>query len=1091
MSKRIYPQISEQIPDFIRSNYELFEKFLKVYFEYMEKQNDSDSSTDSTLYKKLTNPNDLIQGQQEYRDPDKTLEPFLEYFKRDILPISVTPQGADDRFIINKIRDLYLSKGTPDSFKSFFRLLYGKEIEVLQPSEQILDASEGTYVSNDVLTFISNDSDGVLNTVDFNNSFIEQDDSEIANVVFGSKINKIGLNSVVTITTSAPFNKQPDSEIIIINRNDRNKYVTGRVLRQIKNLTIEDSEIGLYNVGDEITVKQNNNKFVVPVRTTTSGPVTSVIIKNRGIDYSVNDTIIFTSKGYGTGGSATITEVDSAGRILSIDNNNVRTGVLRNGYLSNDFQNVNVPILQGGSYSQLPQVKIISGAGHGAEIVPFSNSIGRINDFNFFNKGFFDSEGHVIVTMPMNFNIHGETDLNEGQTVRIQKFEADSDGFLFDSDTFRFSIKFSNRNFDLTDSELVKVRIPYSFNFNTFQWIDSEFTFRHTDSDSLAHTLKDILDREIKQKSTYKFKVIDSDEKGNPDSETLRIFLQDPNLKGLDNFHFDILSRYEDSDKYRSIAFKKIKQTPFLGLNENVGRFKNTKFLGKVASISKDKNIVKIKETNIIDSDDIFPFDSDLNNIEKDRYKILRLVPVDKETNNVTIDEQFKIKNVIANHQRGKASVVFEGSGQTSKQFLDEKGFLNSLSGGVLRDNFFFDIYSYVIKSNLSISDWREYVKNTLHPAGMNMLSSLNVNSDVNSVTKKSAKLENISESFKITFDRSLDHSLNAAENVGAINAATSIYSTNAFNYYNATFENGTSITADNTSLNLEEGEEAEFGNSFWDYEPIGFIDPKSTQVLDSDNSEFISERNYIHSTYDIKSKDSDYSNEFYKYKNLNRYPDQYNIVIGKTQFKAGTNIFMTFNSEKQNKINFIRFDYTKDSDNSYVNDSEESSIFKGIVYKKLKDTDSDFVKQQLTKRNYEYLIEHQNDLNNASKMDDSFSYAVNGTTFFNLEAFEQKWNTIHRKRKNNQGWEIQGFSSAYVNATGVDYRYINNHYNLEPIYSKIKSSVNKEFWNTTDTIVWKNAYISPINNYDTLTNLSYIDSDSRNPNLYNNLRRD
>jgi len=1089
MSKRVYPYISEQIPDFIRSNYELFEKFIKVYYEYMEKQNDSESLIDATVYKKLTNPNDLIQGQQEYRDPDKTLEAFLEYFKRDILPISVTPQGANDRFIINKIRDLYLSKGTPNSFKLFFRLLYGKEIDVLQPSEQILDASEGTYVSNNILSFLSNDSDGVLNDVDFNNSFIEQDDSEIASIVFGSKISKIGANSVVTLTTSSSFIKQPDSEILIVNKNDRSKYVTGVVLRQIKNLSIKDSDVGLYNVGDEILVKQNKNKFTVPVRTTTTGPVTSVIVKNRGIDYSVNDTIIFTSQGHGTGGSATITEVDSAGRILSIDNNNVRTGVLRNGFLSNDFQNVNVPILQGGSYSQLPQVKIITGNGHSAEIVPFSNFIGRINDFNFFNKGFFDSENNVEVVMPMNINIHGKTELNEGQTIRVQKFEADSDGFLFDSDSFRLSIKFSKRQFTAQDSELVKVRIPYSFNFNTFQWIDSEFKFNHQDSDSLAHSLKDILDREIKSNSTYKFKVIDSDEKGNPDSETLRVFLQDPKLKGLDNFHFDLLSRYEDSDKYRSISIKRIKQTPFLGLTENVGRFKNTKFIGKIKSVNKDKNIIKISETNKIDSDDIFPFDSDLDNIEKNRYNVLRIVPVDKETNNIIVKEQFKFKNIIANHQRAKATVNFEGAGKTSKQFLDEKGFLNSLSGGVLRDNFFYDVYSYILKSNISINDWREYVKTTLHPAGMNLISSLNIDSNIDSKTKKSGKLENISESFKITFDRSLDHSVNAAENFGSINAASAIYASNAFNYYNATFEDGTSITADNTNLTLEEAEEAEFGNAFWDYEPIGYLDPKSTQILDSDNAQFISERSYLHTTYDAKPNDSEYNQEFFKYKNLNRYPDQYHITTGITQFKAGENIFLTFDSDKVDRINFLKFDYTKDSDNSYIGDSDEASIFKGINYLKLRDKDSDFVKQELTKRNYEYLIEQQNDLNNATKMDDTFSYAVNGTTFFNLEAYEQKWNIIHRKRNNNQGWEIQGYSSALTNATGLDYRFINNYSNFKPLYSKVKIPINKEFWNTTDTIVWQNTYINSINTK--LTDLRYVDSDSRNPNLYNSSRKD
>lgn len=1093
MSKRVYPYISEQIPNFIRSNYELFEKFLKVYYEYMEKQNDSDTTTDITAYKKLTNPNDLIQGQQEYRDPDKSLTHLLEYFKRDVLPISATPQGSDDRFLINKIRDLYLSKGTPNSFKLLFKLLYNKSIEVQQPNEQVLDASEGTFVAFDVVTFLSNDSDGVLNNVDFNNSFIEQDDSEIASVIFGSKINKIGANSVVTLTTSAPFNKQPDSEIVVINKSDRSKYVTGTVLRQIKNLTITDSEIGMYNVGDEITVKQGDNKFKVPVRSTESGPVTSLVVKNRGINYKVNDTIIFTSKGFGTGGSATITSVDSAGRITGIDNSNVRTGVLRNGYLSNDFQNVNVPIFSGGNYSQLPQVKIISKTGHSAEIVPFSNKIGRINDFNFFNKGFFDSENHVSVVMPMNINVHDQTDLNDGQTVRIQRFEADSEGFLFDSDTFRLSIKFSNRKFNETDSELVRVRIPYAFNFNTFQWIDSEFTFSHTDSESLAHAFKDILDREIKPNSTYKFKVIDSDEQGNPDSETLRVFLQDPNLKGLDDFHFDLLSRYEDSDKYRSIAFKKIKATPFLGLSENVGRFQNTNFIGTVVSVNSDKNIVKISETEKIDSDDMFPTDSDLDNIENNRYRILRLVPVDKETNNVMVVESFPFKNLIANHQRGKARVVFEGSGQTSKQFLDEKGFLNSLSGGVLRDNLFYDLFSYVIKSDLSINSWREYVKNILHPAGMNLLSNLNIDSTVNSETNKSSIVDNLGETFNITFDRSLDHSVNAAENSGALNSATSLYSTNSFNLYNTGFNQQTLLikapTADNTSLILGQAEDAEFGNAFWDYEPVGYIDPQSTQTKDSDGSQIIHETDYIHQTYDKKDKDSDYLQDFYKYKNLSRYPDQQTITLGKTEFKEGENIFLLFDSEKVNRINFLRFDFSKDSDNSYAGDSDEKLVFKGIEYLKLKDTDSDFVKQEITKRNYEYLIEFNKDLKNASKEDNSFSYSVNGTTFFNMEAFDQKWNTIHRKRVNDEGWEIQGYSSSLVNATGADYRFINEHMNFVPKYSKEKVSINKEFWNSQNTIVWQNAYLNPINSKE--TNLLYIDSDSRDPNIYNSSRKD
>mgnify|MGYP003633646565 FL=1 len=149
-------------------------EFMQAYYEYLEKSNDSDSSTRLTVYKQLKNPNAIIQSQTEYRDIDSTLVKFLDYFKREILPIAVKPTGADDRFLIKNIRDLYLAKGTPNSFKLLFRMLYNENIDVIQPGESILDASVGNFMAFNTMAILVNEADSVLNDIDFVDASIQK-----------------------------------------------------------------------------------------------------------------------------------------------------------------------------------------------------------------------------------------------------------------------------------------------------------------------------------------------------------------------------------------------------------------------------------------------------------------------------------------------------------------------------------------------------------------------------------------------------------------------------------------------------------------------------------------------------------------------------------------------------------------------------------------------------------------------------------------------------------------------------------------------------------------------------------------------------
>ena len=115
--------VKRQLPEFIREDYPTFVAFVEAYYEFLQNQGV-----------------DLTQ----FRDIDKTLESFIDQFKKELaynLPIVV----EDERFLLSHIKDQYLAKGSEASYKLLFKLLYGKNVELLYPGQQMLIASDGRW----------------------------------------------------------------------------------------------------------------------------------------------------------------------------------------------------------------------------------------------------------------------------------------------------------------------------------------------------------------------------------------------------------------------------------------------------------------------------------------------------------------------------------------------------------------------------------------------------------------------------------------------------------------------------------------------------------------------------------------------------------------------------------------------------------------------------------------------------------------------------------------------------------------------------------------------------------------------------------
>lgn len=115
--------VSRQLPEHIREDYPTFVAFVEAYYEYLQAQG-VDFST--------------------IRDIDKTLESFVSQFKKE-LAYNLPKIAQDERFLLQNVKDQYLSKGSEGSYKLLFRLLFGKEVELIYPARSMLRVSDGRW----------------------------------------------------------------------------------------------------------------------------------------------------------------------------------------------------------------------------------------------------------------------------------------------------------------------------------------------------------------------------------------------------------------------------------------------------------------------------------------------------------------------------------------------------------------------------------------------------------------------------------------------------------------------------------------------------------------------------------------------------------------------------------------------------------------------------------------------------------------------------------------------------------------------------------------------------------------------------------
>jgi hypothetical protein len=133
--------VESQVPEFVREQHPLFINFLEAYYEFLEQ-------------KQGTQNNDLTTKAKSLRyisDVDESIDEFEESFINNFA--SLIPQEAisDKAFLIKNVLPLYLARGNIKSYEFLFRLLYGQDVQLTFPRNNILRASAGNWVQENVL----------------------------------------------------------------------------------------------------------------------------------------------------------------------------------------------------------------------------------------------------------------------------------------------------------------------------------------------------------------------------------------------------------------------------------------------------------------------------------------------------------------------------------------------------------------------------------------------------------------------------------------------------------------------------------------------------------------------------------------------------------------------------------------------------------------------------------------------------------------------------------------------------------------------------------------------------------------------------
>jgi len=342
--------VNRQLPEFVREEYPLFVSFLEAYYQFLETERYTDGiSQKNNLTEKLKDLKNLS-------DIDFSLDDFEEQIFNTFATYLPKETVVSKDFLIKNILPLYQSKGNEKSFKFLFRLIFGEEIQLEYPSDNILRASDGKWTIDNILRtetdiysqYISDGIQTVYNLpYEIENSSIEifVDDVFFENYYIRKELKKIYFGEVLPINSIIKIYYTNDFDLNIF----RSRRILGlssgstSIIEKVAKRNIGGSNFYQFFINQKNTVGTFKNGEILQIQILdfeeklitfylqTLSDVQSVEIINEGSGYQVNDIVIL--DGSAVEKAVVVIDSVSSGKIDSIS---VKIGNYGAGYKTNN-----------------------------------------------------------------------------------------------------------------------------------------------------------------------------------------------------------------------------------------------------------------------------------------------------------------------------------------------------------------------------------------------------------------------------------------------------------------------------------------------------------------------------------------------------------------------------------------------------------------------------------------------------------------------------------------------------------------------------------------------------------------------------------
>lgn len=266
---KITPVVSEiidsVIPTHIQSNYPKFIEFVQVFFSFLEEGNKSGLYLNSISEQK----NNLSED-----------SPFLSLIEKEIGLFVPQKYVADPAVFYNRIVDLWKSKGSEESIRTFFRLFLNKEVDFYYPWSDVLIVSDGRWIRNHKIRVLSKT--GFGNPLDLEGKSIFQINSgatarveKVEAKVYGGTL-KIYEVTLIRETITGTFSINND--IVSVDN-----LITATVRETVNGIKINSGGSG-YLPGDRIYASNLNQRSILAYvnEITPEGSIKTIKIEDYG-----------------------------------------------------------------------------------------------------------------------------------------------------------------------------------------------------------------------------------------------------------------------------------------------------------------------------------------------------------------------------------------------------------------------------------------------------------------------------------------------------------------------------------------------------------------------------------------------------------------------------------------------------------------------------------------------------------------------------------------------------------------------------------------------------------------------------------------